>query len=263
MRLSALVLCPWLFLLLESGHWISTVDAAHSRVQNVVRRDKEPPQDQSIATFSSEGRLLQVEYGHMASQKGSAAAVLTSDSGVHILVKSPHKVFVIDEHVIMVASGLLGDARWLARVLRQYCQYHRIQQGESPTLRDIGQYAASDIYHMLTRREGSRPLGCTAILVGSEKGLLPIQVGQGGAVDEASILTTGKGHDLVFKAISNQIKAHKGEGEEHNMLRAAIQAMELKDKETVAVWTIKPQTNGNKHVASCFLNVDKSNCMSI
>jgi 20S proteasome alpha/beta subunit len=261
MRLS--VLCLWL-LLLDPGHRRSrgTVDAAHSRVQNVVRRDQEPPQDQSIANFSSEGRLLQVEYGHVASQKGSTAAVLTSDSGVHILVKSPHKVFVIDGHVIMVASGLLGDARWLARVLRQYCQYHRIQQGEPPTLRDIVQYAASDIYHMLTRREGSRPLGCTAILVSSEKGL-PIQVGQGGAVDEASILTTGKEHDQVFKAISNQLK-NKREGEELNMLRAAIQAMELKDKETVAVWSIKPPKKGSsKNVASCFLNVDKHNCMSI
>jgi 20S proteasome alpha/beta subunit len=264
MRLSVLLL--W-FLALDLGqHWLSrgTVYAAHSRVQNVVRRDQDPPQDQSIATFSSEGRLLQVEYGDVASQQGSAAVVLTSSSGVvHILVKSPQKVFVIDEHAIMVASGLLGDARWLARVLRQYCQYHRIQQGEPPTLRDIGQYAASDIYHMLTRREGSRPLGCTAILVSNERGL-PIQVGQGGAVEEAKILVTGKGHEQVFKAITSKQLKLKGEGEEPNVLRAAIQAMDLKDKETVAVWSIKPQKDGStKHVATCFLNVDKDNCMSI
>ncbi|CAB9496081.1 alpha type-7-1 [Seminavis robusta] len=260
------------------GPWVSPssllfVHGAHSRLSYVVRRrEREPQFDQSIATFNKEGRLLQVEYGSTASEKGSPAVVVSGRGDDTLIVaKSKEQVFQLDRDVLMVASGLLGDAQWLAGILRQYCQKFRSQYQEPPTLQDVAQYAA-DLGHLLTRQGGLRPLGCAVILVSTTAKENPIQIGQAGAVEtDRSLLAIGKGREDIVKALSDTLASRKWNKGKHEdgtqnsaVLKATVQSMNLKDEETVVLWKIHPSSDGasnsKKSLITCLVNVDKQSC---
>ena len=181
-------------------------DAAHSRRRPTrgypAGRAQEDPSkyDRSITTFSSDGRLLQVEYGAIAAGRGSTVACLDLDCmepkrgdtrmrGVVVAVVRPagsshsrsgtrrssgthtpplllsDKVHRIDHHAILVTSGLSGDSRALASSARTRCQQLRLSYGEAPTLREIANLVGST-QHALTRTAGARPFGVTAAVIG-------------------------------------------------------------------------------------------------
>ena len=271
------------------------VQAAHSRTRFVASsRGKEPTYDRSITTFSSEGRLLQVEYGMEASLRGSTAAAIQCDNDTLLLVvksspgnhkhsNSNNKVYRIDDHVFLVVAGLVGDARFMADQLRQFCQSVRANYGEAPTLRDVAEQAA-DWQHTLTRMEGARPLACTCIVVGvdpaaSEDQLGPTRIfrsGPGGSLEEYRYCAAGKGQDQVMKALAAEVEKRKESSKTKTndtngstqklapFAKAAMNSFDLKNEETVDVWTIRPHLHrrGKMH-ATCFQGVTKTNIHQI
>lgn len=163
-----------LLVLLLAASAAVRVQAAHSsRRQPATRRGVEPRYDRSITTFSSDGRLAQVEYGMEASLRGStvAAVRLEGDNnaagGICVVVQNSSfgKVHRIDHHLWLVTAGLSGDARALAQSLRASVQNHRLSYGEAPTTQQVARMAGQ-AQHELTRTGGARPLGCTALVLG-------------------------------------------------------------------------------------------------
>jgi 20S proteasome subunit alpha 4 len=187
------------FLCLLSSLSISLVDSAHSRRRPVVsaRSSRDDKYDRAITTFDSSGRLLQVDYGRTAANRGASILAFIHDhsdlaadesmtvnqevssdkfttrpipnskESIYFIVSSPSsfKVHRLDHHVFLVTTGLAGDARFLASHLRNHCQSMRQAFGCAPTLHQVA-LQASRVQHYLTRTAGARPLGVSAMILG-------------------------------------------------------------------------------------------------
>ena len=253
--------------------------AAHSRTRYVVTRSKEPAYDRSITTFSAEGRLLQVEYGMEASQRGASVAAVRhqqdNSNKIVLVVRSLEKVYRIDEHVFLAAAGLQGDSRYIARQLRVRAMEHRIAYGEPPTVEEVAE-AAAEMQHLLSRAGGARPLGCTAIILGID----PAPGGQlgkpkifrtdpGGVIEEFEFCAAGQGQNQVVQAISDNLSVSRNNSDNKKygvskLVKSMINAMELKNDEMADVMIIQPDLlqRGNMK-ATVFRHAKKQNLQKI
>lgn len=208
-----------LLLLLDPAH------AAHSRKRVVVSGDsgRRPVYDRVLTDFSPEGRLSQVEYGLEAARKGSTIVAAVLPQGVCWMVQegstssntpSFGKVHRLDHHMWLVTAGVSGDARTLAQQLRRYCQQHRLQYGETPTSKQVAEFAGS-WQHQLTLSGGVRPLGCTALVIGLDEGgsttPMVYQTDPGGVVERVeSFCAAGKSKDAVAKPMASLLEELQG-----------------------------------------------------
>jgi 20S proteasome alpha/beta subunit len=266
------LLCNFLLVSLS----VSSTHATHSRRRPVViRREVEPRYDRSITTFSSDGRLQQVEYGLEASRRGDPVVAIAFPSMACISVNSSDKVHRIDAHIIMVTCGLVGDGRFLASSLRSACQRFRLSNGEAPTLQEAARMAA-DFQHHLTRRPGARPLGCTAILAGVEGGTTVrlFQTDPGGIMEECHYCAAGKGQDkamTLLQKLSGDLKASSGDERKENVVditrvtqgvaNVALNTLEEKDAAShVDVWILQGEIGRRGDVRlTCVQKVKQKN----
>lgn len=132
--------------------------------------------DRAITVFSPDGRLFQVEYAKEAVKRGATAIGITSKEGVALVAfKSIHsklvipeslkKVFEIDSHIVVTASGLIADARRLVEVARVDAQKHRITYSEAPSVDSIAR-SACDLMQVYTQYGGIRPFGVSLLIAG-------------------------------------------------------------------------------------------------
>lgn len=132
--------------------------------------------DRAITVFSPDGRLFQVEYAKEAVKRGATAIGITSKEGVVLVAfKSIHsklvvpeslkKVFEIDSHIVVTASGLIADARRLVDVARVDAQKHRITYNEAPSVDSIAR-SACDLMQVYTQYGGIRPFGVSLLIAG-------------------------------------------------------------------------------------------------
>jgi proteasome alpha subunit len=132
--------------------------------------------DRAITVFSPDGRLFQVEYAKEAVKRGATAIGITSKEGVaFVAFKSIHsslvipeslkKVFEIDSHIVVTASGLIADARRLVEVARVDAQKHRITYNEAPSVDSIAR-SVCDLMQVYTQYGGIRPFGVSLLIAG-------------------------------------------------------------------------------------------------
>jgi len=133
--------------------------------------------DTDCITWSPAGRIHQIEYAMEVVKQGSAAIGLRSDKYalVATLRRSPSelssyqkKIFEIDEHIGIATSGLVADARVLAKYMRNECINHRyVYDGPMQVGRLVLQVA--DKSQLGTQRIGSRPYGVGLLVVGNDQ----------------------------------------------------------------------------------------------
>jgi proteasome alpha subunit len=132
--------------------------------------------DRAITVFSPDGRLFQVEYAKEAVKRGATAIGITArDGAVLVAFKSIHsklvmpeslkKVFEVDSHIVVTASGLIADARRLVDVARMESQKHRITYNEAPTVENISR-SVCDLMQVYTQYGGIRPFGVSLLIAG-------------------------------------------------------------------------------------------------
>jgi proteasome alpha subunit len=132
--------------------------------------------DRAITVFSPDGRLFQVEYAKEAVKRGATAIGITSKEGVALVAfKSIHtklvvpeslkKVFEIDSHVCVTASGLIADARRLVEIARVDAQRHRITYNEAPSVDSVAR-SVCDLMQVYTQYGGIRPFGVSLLIAG-------------------------------------------------------------------------------------------------
>ena len=132
--------------------------------------------DRAITVFSPDGRLFQVEYAKEAVKRGATAVGVTAADGVALVAfKSIHsnlvitdslrKIFEVDEHICVTASGLIADARRLVEMARVDSQKHRITYNEAPTVDTITR-GVCDLMQVYTQYGGIRPFGVSLLIVG-------------------------------------------------------------------------------------------------
>lgn len=131
--------------------------------------------DTDITTWSPVGRLFQLEYANEAVNNGSAAVgVKGKDAVVLVALKRrpiaqlsscQEKVFLIDSHVGMAISGLVADARVLARFLRTECMNYRYMYDADLPLGQMCEMVGSK-HQRHIQYAGRRPFGVGLLLAG-------------------------------------------------------------------------------------------------
>ncbi len=132
--------------------------------------------DRAITVFSPDGRLFQVEYAKEAVKRGATAIGITAKDGVALVAfKSIHsklvipsslkKIFQVDSHICVTASGLIADARRLVDGARVDAQRHRITYNEAPDI-DLIARGVCDTMQVYTQYGGIRPFGVSLLIAG-------------------------------------------------------------------------------------------------
>ena len=132
--------------------------------------------DRTITVFSPDGRLFQVEYAKEAVKRGATAIGVNCNEGAALIAyKSTHsklivseslkKIFDIDDHIAVTASGLIADARKLVEIARNNAQRHRMTYNEPASPESIAR-GVCDIMQLYTQYGGIRPFGVSLLIAG-------------------------------------------------------------------------------------------------
>jgi len=132
--------------------------------------------DRAITMFSPDGRLLQVEYAKKTVRQGSTAigvvckdgVVLVTDKRIIdklIVADGVEKIWKIDEHMGITASGIISDARVLIERAQLRAQQHRVQYEFPIDTLTIVQDIAS-LKQICTQSGGLRPFGVSTLVAG-------------------------------------------------------------------------------------------------
>ncbi|USN44973.1 MAG: archaeal proteasome endopeptidase complex subunit alpha [Candidatus Woesearchaeota archaeon] len=135
--------------------------------------------DRAITMFSPDGRLLQVEYARKTVRLGSSAIGMVCKDGVLlvtdkrvvdklVVADEVEKIWVVDEHIIATAAGILADARVLIERAQMRSQQHFMTYNSQVDLITI----VKDICNLkqyCTQSGGLRPFGISLLLAGKDQ----------------------------------------------------------------------------------------------
>ncbi|BFU18659.1 proteasome subunit alpha type 5 putative [Entamoeba histolytica] len=216
--------------------------------------------DHGVNTFSSEGRLFQVEYATEAMKLGSTVIGIQTKEGVVLAVEkrissplmlgsSIEKIIEIDDHIGAAVSGLTADARTLIDNARLEAQNHRFMYDEPINVEVVAQ-AISDL--SLRFGEGSRkkkvmsrPFGVALLIAGvDETGPRLFQTDPSGMFIEFYAKATGAGTEAAQSILH----------EKYN------KSMTLREAEILALSTLKQvmeEKLNSKNVEVALVTVEK------
>jgi proteasome alpha subunit len=172
--------------------------------------------DRTIAVFSPDGRLFQVEYAKEAVKRGATSMGIVFKDGVVLATLKPtsglmvaasaEKIFQIDDHIGAVAAGLLADARVLVNQTRVKAQVHRITYDEPVDSWTIA-HAIGDRMQISTLYAGLRPYGVSFLLGGVDKsGVHLIESDPSGMLYEWKAYAIGRGAAVANKTLKQKWK---------------------------------------------------------
>ena len=159
--------------------------------------------DFSLTTFSSKGKLLQIEYALNAVAKGDTALGIKASNGVVIAVEKKmssilieeeayHKISNICGHVGAVSAGLGPDFRVLIQSARKYNQEYYMKFREPIQVSSLCRETAQ-IVQEFTQSGGVRPFGVSLLVAGyDENGPHLYQLDPSGAYYEWKAAAIGK-----------------------------------------------------------------------
>ena len=139
--------------------------------------------DRGVNTFSPEGRLFQVEYAIEAIKLGSTALGIQAKDGVILAVErrvaskllisdSIQKMFEIDRHIAVAASGLTGDSQTLVEHARATAVNHTFVYDEPIKTESLAQSVSDVALRFGDIGEGtksSRPYGVALLFAGFDE----------------------------------------------------------------------------------------------
>jgi proteasome alpha subunit len=139
---------------------------------------KEMGYDRSITMFSPDGRLLQVEYAKKTVRQGSTALAIACKDGVVFVVdkrvtskllvpEAIEKMFRVDDHIGVAASGIISDARVLVDRSQLRAQQHAVTYDSRIDVLSIVKEMC-DLKQICTQSAGLRPFGVSLLVGGVE-----------------------------------------------------------------------------------------------
>ena len=250
-------------------------DAAHSRKRVATRTRVIQVYDRSITTFDPAGRLLQVEYGLQAAQRGSPLVAVIFNNTIYVGMKELETTSVtamlpihrLDHHLFLLTSGLAGDGLALANELRANAIKHRLMYGESSTVQECATQAAT-IQHSFTKLPGARTLGVTGLVVGFEPSSPQARLYRsqpGGTLEDCWYTTAGQQQDttlakwhILYPTVSSPTDVVRG------LIQTLHEAQSKQSNDNqYQVWILRPpqqsEYNANKsaHI-SCLHGLTRS-----
>lgn len=192
--------------------------------------------DRTIVVYSPDGRLLQVEYARQAVKRGSTAAGLVVSNGVLLgatkssaplsVSDSYKKIFAIDDHIGIVGSGILADARYLVEIARVKSQINKITYGEPVSVQTVAKSLANH-KHMATQYAGLRPFGIGLLVGGVDiTGANLYETDPSGTMLQWKAQAIGRGSEKAKKVLSSGYKKGMNVKEGLKLLVKALKAGE-------------------------------------
>jgi len=193
--------------------------------------------DRTIAVFSPDGRLFQVEYAKEAVKKGTTSVGLVFRDGVILgtvkqIIKlivpgTIEKLFRVDAHIGAVAAGLLADARVLVNQLMIRAQVNRITYGEVMDVWSLAK-VLGDRMQLSTLYAGLRPFGVSFLVGGVDPtGAHLIEADPSGMLYEWNAYAIGRGAQIANKIFRDK---HKKDMDEKNALKLVINVIKRAEK---------------------------------
>jgi len=170
--------------------------------------------DRTIAVFSPEGRLYQVEYAKEAVKRGATCIGMLIRDGVLlattrtttalIIPESVEKIFQIDDHIGAATSGLVADARILIDRGRIEAQINKIVYDEPIDVETLAKKIC-DFKQAYTQLGGLRPFG-TALLIGGvyNGNNYLFETDPSGALLEYKATAIGSGRSVVTELLEQR-----------------------------------------------------------
>ena len=194
--------------------------------------------DRTIAVFSPDGRLFQVEYAKEAVKRGSTSLGIVFKDGMLLATVKPtvdlivndnmEKIFQVDDHIGAVAAGLLADARILANQARVRAQVHKITYEEPIDVWGLSK-VIGDRMQVSTLYAGLRPFGVTFLIGGADKGGMHlIEADPSGMLYEWQAYAIGRGGAVANKILKQNWKPGM---QEKDAVKLAMEVIEKTEKE--------------------------------
>lgn len=193
--------------------------------------------DRAIVTFSPDGRLFQVEYAREVVKRGTTCIGVTYKEGV-VMVAAKHedklfaknaqndKIQQIDNHIGVVSSGLLGDARVLVEKARVKAQINKVTYEEPIDTPSLAKYIAN-IKQAHTKYGGLRPMGVSFLVGGVNKRPYLFETDPGGSMFEWKAHVIGRGAEKAKKTLKKEWK--EGMSKE-KAIKLAVKAIKKGEK---------------------------------
>lgn len=194
--------------------------------------------DRTIVVFSPDGRLLQVEYAREMVKNGSTSIGVRVGEGVLLgslktavplaVSDSYRKTYKIDDHIGVVSSGSLADARELVQIGRVRAQVNHVTYGEPISVTSLTTYIC-DRKHLVTQYAGVRPYGVGLLIGGvNDDGVRLFETEPSGTMIEWKAQAIGRGADKAKKVLE---KEYKDDLDKEKGLRLFLKAMKVAEKD--------------------------------
>jgi len=207
--------------------------------------------DRTIAVFSPDGRLFQVEYAKEAVKRGTTCLGIVFRDGVLLATVKPatslivpesvEKIFQIDDHIGSVAAGLLADARILTNQARVRAQVHKITYEEAIDVWGIAK-VVGDRMQLSTLYAGLRPFGVSFLIAGVDKtGVHLIESDPSGMLYEWKAYAIGRGGTIANKILRQRWKAGMSEKDATRLAVDIIKKTEKEKKGSIDIAVISKE----------------------
>ncbi len=165
--------------------------------------------DMAITMFSPDGRIFQVEYAREAVKRGATVigikyregVVLAADkktAGKLAVPGSIEKIFQIDDHICVAASGMMADTRILVERMRADAQTNRRVYGEPVGVRTLAK-GICDFMQLYTQYGGVRPFGTSLLIAGMDSILGLYEADPSGALIGYKATAIGEGQRTAME----------------------------------------------------------------
>ena len=173
--------------------------------------------DRAITMFSPDGRLLQVEYAKKTVKQGSTAIAMACKDGVLfvtdkrlldplMVLEAIEKIWQIDDHIGVTASGIISDARVLIERSQVVAQQHKVTYDAPVDVLTIVR-SVCDLKQITTQSGGLRPFGVSLLIGGiDEDGAKVFQTDPTGIYLQFQAVAIGEGDTEVTEILHKKYK---------------------------------------------------------
>jgi 20S proteasome subunit alpha 4 len=132
--------------------------------------------DRALSIFSPDGRIFQVEYAQLASERGSIVVFLAGKDEIAVaiekrmdsklrIVEDTEKFREVEDGIYLTFAGLWPDSLLLRNTAIEICRSFAVHPGEKITLEKLS-LLLSDYVQRFTIKGGMRPFGAKIVLLG-------------------------------------------------------------------------------------------------